>query len=414
MIEANRPASTTPRRSFDKTRRVLSLVVDKLVSLFPVAARQDRVLIIRLDAIGDFVLWLGAAQVMARAYKAKGCTVILVADPTWAEWANELHIFDQVIPVNRRTYDRNILYHIVRAMRIRRLGCRTAIEPTYSRIYYPGDSIVRTCGAQERIGFGCDQSNSGVADRRMSDRWYTRLVPASPAPLTELERNTEFVNGLLGTDLDVLIPDLRSLGPLRLLKEFWPEVDASTPYYVLFPGAAWGGKRWPVSSFRDIAERLHEQTGWRGVVCGGPADLDLAAELCNGNDISLVNLVGRTSLSELVSVISHARLVLTNDTSAVHIAAAAGVPSICVLGGGHFGRFLPYPFQEQESAAAPQVVIHKMDCFNCDWNCIYDVPKDSPPPCIARVTVDDVWRAVEVALEKETGGSIPHAERIAN
>lgn len=402
MIEANRLASTTPRRSFDKTRRILSLVVDKLLSLFPVVARQDRVLIIRLDAIGDFVLWLGAAQVLARAFKAKGSTVILVADPTWAEWANELHIFDQVISVNRRTYDRNILYHIAHAMRIRRLGCGTAIEPTYSRIYYPGDSIIRTCGAQERIGFGCDQSNSGLPDRRMSDRWYTRLVPASPAPLTELERNTEFVNGLLGTDLDVLIPDLRSLGPVRPVEEFWPEVDASTPYYVLFPGAAWGGKRWPVSSFRGIAERLHGQTGWRGVVCGGPADLNLGAELCNGGDISLVNFVGRTSLSELVSIISHARLVLTNDTSAVHIAAAAGVFSICVLGGGHFGRFLPYQIQNQESAAAPQVVIHKMDCFNCDWNCIYDVPKDSPAPCIARVTVDDVWRAVEVALEKET------------
>src|SRR5208282_1660507 len=172
MIEANRPASATARRSFDRTRRFLSLAVDKLVSLFPVATRQDRVLIIRLDAIGDFVLWLGAAQVMARAYKAKGSTVILIADPTWADWANELHIFDQVMPVNRRTYDRNILYHAVRALRIRRLGCGVAIEPTYSRIYYPGDSIIRTCGAQARIGFGCDQSNSALRERRMSDRWY--------------------------------------------------------------------------------------------------------------------------------------------------------------------------------------------------------------------------------------------------
>ena len=391
-----------PRRSFEKTRRILSLAIDKLVSLIPVATRPDRVLFIRLDAIGDFVLWLGAAQIMAKAYKAKGCSVILIADPTWADWAIELNIFDQVIPLSRRTYDRNILYHVTHALRIRRLGCGTAIEPTYSRIYYPGDSIIRTCGAQERIGFGCDKSNSAVRERRMSDRWYTRLIPASPAPLTELEQNTEFANGLLGTDLEVQIPDLQWLGSLHSSSEIGLEVKQSNPYYVLFPGAAWGGKRWPVSSFRRIAERLFEETGWQGLVCGGPADLNLGAELCHGKNISLINHVGRTSLSELVSIISHARIVLTNDTSAVHIAAAVRVPSICVLGGGHYGRFLPYPNQKHESAAAPQVVIHKMECFNCDWQCIYDVPKGSPVPCIERITVDNVWQAVKANLKDQT------------
>jgi ADP-heptose:LPS heptosyltransferase len=391
----------TTRRHFNKTSQFLSLAVDWMVSRIPVKTRHDRVLIVRLDAIGDFALWLGAAQAIAQAYRAKGNGVILVADPTWADWARELHIFDQVLPINRRSYDLNILYHVVQASRIRRQGCGTAIEPTYSRTHYPGDSIIRTCGAKERIGFGCDPSNSALPGRRESDRWYTRLVAASSAPLTELERNTEFVNGLLGTNHEVLLPDLRSLSPLQPPRTFWRKVDQTKPYYVLFPGAAWGEKRWPISSFRRIAERLYAQTGWQGVVCGGPADLGLGSELCSGNDISLVNFVGRTSLSELASIIANARLVLTNDTSAVHIAAALDVPSICILAGAHFGRFLPYKTGHDKAVMAPQVVIHRMECFNCNWNCIYDVPKGSPVPCIARVTVDDVWRAVELALKKE-------------
>jgi ADP-heptose:LPS heptosyltransferase len=408
-MEMKKKSSVHLRRSFDTARRTLWLAIDALVSLIPVKTRRDRVLVVRLDAIGDFVLWLGAAQVIAKAYKAKGSWTILIADPAWADWANDLQLFDQVIPLDRRIYDRNVLYRIERAAKIRRLGCSTAIEPTYSRTYYPGDSIIRTCGAQERIGFGCDPGNCASRERRMSDRWYTKLIPASAAPLTELERNTEFVNGLLGTDDELLLPDLRSLGPPHPLKEFWKEVDPSKPYYVLSPGAAWGGKRWQVSSFRGIAERLYAQTGWQGIVCGGPADVALGAELCSGKDISLVNFVGRTSLPELASIISHARLVLTNDTSAVHIAAAARVPSICVLGGGHFGRFLPYQIGHQTSVTEPQVVIHKMPCFNCDWNCVYDVPRGSPFPCIAEVTVDNVWQAVERALEMETA-KIPQYE----
>jgi ADP-heptose:LPS heptosyltransferase len=399
MIAANEPASKKMREFLVRTRQILYFAVDTLVSLVPIETRQDRVLIIRLDAIGDFVLWLGAAQAIAKAYKTKGSRTILIADPTWADWANELAVFDQVLPVNGRKYNRNVLYRIAYALRIRRLGCGTAIEPTYSRTN-PGDSIIRTCGAAERIGFGCDQSNSTLRGRRTSDRWYTRLVSASPAPLTEFERNTEFVNGLLGTAYQMLLPDLRSVGPLRPSHELWNEVNRSMPYYVLSPGAMWGGKRWPISSFRRIAEQLHAQTGWQGLVCGGPADIGLATELCAGADISLVNCVGRTRLAELAAIISGARLVITNDTSAVHIAAAVGVNSICVLGGGHFGRFLPYQIAEKQALAAPQVVVRKMDCFNCNWSCIYDVPKGSPFPCITGVTVDDVWQVVESTLEK--------------
>jgi ADP-heptose:LPS heptosyltransferase len=393
-------------------RRAQLMALDRLVCLVPSFTRPERVLVIRLDGIGDFVLWLNAAQVLAATYKARGKTVILLADSSWADWANELRIFDQVIPVNRLTYDRNILYHVVLSLRIRRLGCGTAVEPTYTRGKYLGDSIIRTCGAQERIGFGCDHSDSALSERRISDRWYTRLIPASPAPGTELEWNAEFVNGLFGVDFGVRLPDLRSLISFQPSKGFWLEVGKSRPFYVLFPGAGWSGKRWPISSFKQIAERLYAETGWQGVVCGGPADLDLGAELCRGTEVPIVNFAGRTSLSELASIISHARLVLSNDSSAVHIAAAVGVPSICVLGGGHFGRFLPYQLENQESAASPRVVIHEMECFHCNWNCIFDVPKGSPTPCIARITVDDVWRAVKAAADERTDrASYAQAER---
>jgi ADP-heptose:LPS heptosyltransferase len=402
IVRNNKRASPLLRKFKAGIRGARLLPVERLVSLFPVSTRSDRVLIIRLDAIGDFVLWLDAARALATTYKTRGNTVILLANSAWADLANELQIFDEVIPLIGRKFYRNLIYRCTLAFRVRRLGCSIAIQPTYSREFYYDRSIIRTCGARERIGFTCDHYNTTPLQQRMSDRWYTKLVPASQAPMMELQRNAEFVRGFLGTDFEARLPDLRSHSSLHPAKAFWLEVDQSKPFYVLFPGATYSGRRWPVSSFRQVAERMYGEKGWQGVVCGGPADFDLGAELCQGKEIPIVNFVGRTSVSELVSIISYARLLLSNETSAIHIAAAVATPSICVLGGGLFGRFLPYQIEKQESTGVLRVVIHKMECFHCNWSCIYDVPKGSPVPCIARITTGDVWSAVETVLYKET------------
>jgi len=55
------------------------------------------------------------------------------------------------------------------------------------------------------------------------------------------------------------------------------------------------------------------------------------------------NLCGTTSLTELVDIISKAKLLITNDSSALHIAACLNTQTICLLMGRHYGRFAPYP-----------------------------------------------------------------------
>ena len=146
-------------------------------------------------------------------------------------------------------------------------------------------------------------------------------------------------------------------------------------------------KCWPASRFAEIARRLYGLTGWSGVVCGGPGEAELGAALA-GEQPPVTDLVGKTSLAGLVEVIRRARLVVTNDTVAVHFAGAVEIPSVCVLGGGHYGRFLPYP------GGGPLAVTHRMDCFGCDWECVHRTPPGRPYPCVDRVTVDDVWEAV--------------------
>jgi len=49
----------------------------------------------------------------------------------------------------------------------------------------------------------------------------------------------------------------------------------------------------------------------------------------------------------------------------------------------------------------PLAAIHEMPCFGCNWQCIYPVPPEAPTPCIAGITVDTVWSAVQTALQRQ-------------
>jgi ADP-heptose:LPS heptosyltransferase len=104
-------------------------------------------------------------------------------------------------------------------------------------------------------------------------------------------------------------------------------------------------------------------------------------------------------------LLAGSRFVLANDTGVTHLAAATGTPSVCILGGGHYGRFLPYAALHDRNIAPPQTVIHKMDCFGCDWRCIYKIATDAPFPCIANVSVDSVWQATRSIIEQITGSN---------
>src|SRR5947209_10672296 len=126
--------------------------IDELLSRTPFKPDPRKVLVIRLDGIGDFIVWVDAAQALAQHYRNQGKSPILVADSNCAGFAEALGIFDQVISFDQPRFSSNPLYRIQMVRRIRGLGCTLAIQPTYSRAFEAGDAVIHFCGAKRRIG----------------------------------------------------------------------------------------------------------------------------------------------------------------------------------------------------------------------------------------------------------------------
>jgi heptosyltransferase-1 len=185
---------------------------------------------------------------------------------------------------------------------------------------------------------------------------------ASPAP-------PRFRLGLEAADISGLIPG-----------------KTGRPLAVLHPGARWPSKLWPPASWARLAEWLAQQ-GFQVAVTGSGADRELAAGIAALSQAQVLNLAGSTTLAQLAGILRKARLAVTTDTGAMHLAAALQTPVAAI-----FGPTAPWrtgPFGEGH-----QVVRLKLECSPC-------FRRQCPEPrCLTELTPEMVAAACEKILSR--------------
>jgi heptosyltransferase-2 len=163
------------------------------------------------------------------------------------------------------------------------------------------------------------------------------------------------------------------------------------------PGAAYGqAKRWPPDRVAAVIERLASR-GVRAVLLGADADRATARAIESALPAGVrpIDLVGRTSLRELAGVLARCAAFVSNDSGAMHVAAALGVPVTAIFG----------PTNERETSpegpAAHDIVLRDVFCRPC---MLRDCPIDHR--CMKRIGVDDVIASVEKHLAVRSSGSL--------
>jgi heptosyltransferase-2 len=182
----------------------------------------------------------------------------------------------------------------------------------------------RRAGIAERWGYRTDWRGSLL----------TRAVPP-PAPMHQVQYYQHLAHalGFPGGPAEPSIevsPQARAAGQEALIRAGW---DGRAPLVALAPGAAYGGaKRWPPEYFAELAGSL-KTDGVASVMVGSAADRATGDEIVTrSGGLGILNLVGATDLSTLAGVLVHCRSLISNDSGAMHVGAAAGVPVTAVFG----------------------------------------------------------------------------------
>ncbi len=178
--------------------------------------------------------------------------------------------------------------------------------------------------------------------------------------------------------------------------------DKSQKIIGFFPAASLNEKCWSPENYEAIARSLGEKIF---VIFGGPADVIIADQVASflvkgSPKAKVINMVGKTTLKELYKTISACSLVISMDTSGLHLAIAAGVPTIAIVGGWHYGRFVPYGNPDKHI-----FLTKKLECFHCN-GCNRD-NKVNRYECLQGVLPQRVISAVQLLQAKSASVSTP-------
>jgi lipopolysaccharide heptosyltransferase I len=182
----------------------------------------------------------------------------------------------------------------------------------------------------------------GLDEPREGARGFYDLIVRRPSALTHAVDWYLGVLPLLGVPVDwnfQWLPERPALA--ESVQRKWPVGKAQ--WIVIQPGARWANKRWPAESYAELVRLLAAANPTlHFVILGGTEDRSLGEVVARGSATRCLDLTGRITLPEMVEWIRLSKLMVTNDTGPMHVAAALGKPVVALFGPTEPRRTGPY------------------------------------------------------------------------
>lgn len=327
---------------------LLFLLVDVILLAFVRRGDANAVLVVKTDSLGDYVLFRNYLQAIRAHPPYQDKRIILCANVIVQDLAEtyDRDTVDEFIWVDRRTFFTHPLKRFRVLRRLKQIGIAIAINPIFCRALLDNDALVRASGAAERIGFANPPSGKLWSEKtgwinwnplwhqKIGNRCYTRFI-SDPGTIFEFERNRFFFKSVLGdTPL-----------PLRPRLDFIPVAipELTRPFALFLPGAGERSREWSPKKYGALAQHLHEAHGLQVLVAGTKNDHEKAKQIQEAAGISIGDLTGELTLSQLIAVIYQSEIVIASDSGGIHLAAALEKRGVGISNGNNLLLFHPYP-----------------------------------------------------------------------
>jgi ADP-heptose:LPS heptosyltransferase len=212
------------------------------------------------------------------------------------------------------------------------------------------------------------------------------VIPAFPVERNQAERNLYLLEslGLPVEDrrLSIRIPRTAQESLAELARH--SGLDLHQGYLLLNPWTSCDSRTYPPERFAQAARILSQRSGFPVVVSGPAREREKSGVVLEVLGSEVIDLIGQTDVCQFASLVAHSRVVLTGNTSALHLADATGVPVV-----------VPYSGTELESQWAPRsaparLLVRSTACSPCyTFSCPFDHEcVDIPPEVIVEAAVE--------------------------
>ena len=336
---------------------------------------MNRVLIVKLGALGDIVHAIPVAAALRRVFPS--------ARIDWLVSPKHREILDLVPVIDRRlVLNDGRVVSAVRELRRNRYDVAIDLQGLVKSA-----ALARASGAARVVGF-----TARYARERIASWFYTDVHDPGGGGMYHIdERQVVYTNlGILRVfGIEPGAPEF----PLDALDS---PVAASLSqqtggrFAVLNPGAAWPNKRWAPARFGAVGAHLMVRFGMRSVAVWGPGEEQLAREVVDASSGAAL-LSPATTMRDVVALARSASIYVSGDTGPAHIAAAVGTPIVGLYGPTRPARNGPWSPYDVTVSRAEVCQCHHLRQCRLKTMCLQDVG------------VDEVVAAVDKRLQVARG-----------
>ncbi len=338
--------------------------------------RVRRILVIRLDNIGDVIMMGPALRALRRWFPE--AELVLMASRAGAQVAPLLPWIDDVIvwrvvwqEIGRAEVSFEKEFELIDFLRQWSFDLALAFT-SFSQSPHPAAFVCTIAGIPQF--FGQSQEAGGP------------VIPASPVEMNQAERNLFLLESLgLPVEergLSIRVPRSAEESLAEMVGPFGLNLEQD--YLLLSPWTSCDSRTYPPKRFAQAARILSEKCRFPVAVSGSRRERDKSGDVLEAIGGGAIDLVGRTDVCQFAALVAHSRLVLTGNTSALHLAEATHVPVVVAYSG-----------TELESQWAPgstpsRLLVRPTPCSPCyTFTCPFDHEcVDIPPEAIADAALE--------------------------
>jgi radical SAM superfamily enzyme YgiQ (UPF0313 family)/glycosyltransferase involved in cell wall biosynthesis/ADP-heptose:LPS heptosyltransferase/predicted O-methyltransferase YrrM len=343
-------------------------------------------LFFRPDSIGDNVM----AASMLPHIKAKysDAKISVLCQDHITELYESSPFVDSVIGFNRLKGYQDETYRNSIVQQLQALRAELLLNSLYSRdpLY---DLFAINSGACISVAFNGNLCNISSDERDKNNKLYTRIIPDNEQPKREIERHRDFLTAI-GIDAPPLQPVVWTTPDDEMFADVFFSKNRldSEKTIALFVCGQWIGKFY--EHYESALSKILKDKDMSVIALGTDSASEINQKIVDHIGVTAINLAGKTTLRQTAAILKRCRLVIGADTGLAHIACAVGTSNVVILGGGHFGRFMPY-------SPLTSIVCLPLECYDCNWQCRYERPY-----CIKGIKAEVITEAFRQTLNKKS------------
>jgi len=335
----------------------------------------DKILIRGTNWIGDAVMTLPAVASVRAAYPKAHLAIL--AKPPVSDIYQLFSAADEIIPYEKIFDNARGVFRLAHALRKKKFDAAILLQNAIEAAI-----MTLAAGIPLRAGYNSDGRGFLLTHpiRRTADIFKVH----------QIDYYLEMVKALGCANVDRAMHLETHISPANageILRKHLPE--NKKPLIGIAPGATYGpAKRWLTERFAQSGDRLSKELNAQAVLFGGQSDREIAEQVRVHALADMINLAGRTSLTETVYLISQCRLFISNDSGLMHVAGAMNIPTVAVFGSTN-------PVTTSPAGEKTMLVRKEVSCSPC-------LKKTCPTDfrCMTAITVDDVVAAANELLSK--------------